>query len=94
MTQTAEPSVAKPKAARTHTAYHVLQAVTDPDKGTVYQLAARDVEAANANQAIRAHVNKLHADKHKADGTFVAVPARSWVETAVKVETTTTVKLA
>lgn len=46
------------------------------------------VEAASGDAAIRAHVRE-YAD----EGTFVAVPARSWQPQTVTTETKTTVKI-
>lgn len=55
-----------------------------------FVLVAESVPATSGQAAIKQHAAKAGAE---AAGTYIAVPSRSFMETTVKVETTTTVKL-
>lgn len=75
------------KAKREKTAYHVLRRI-EAEKPT-FEVVAGRLPANNSEAAIKNYV-----ESHKGgDGTYVAVPARSFDEVVVKVETTTVVKL-
>lgn len=78
-----EPA-AKPKKPVAKTEYKILQ----KDGDGLYKLVGA-INAVGANAAIR-----NYAQAKGTTGVFVAVPARSWAETTVTVETRTTVKLA
>jgi hypothetical protein len=83
------PAPPAPTVARASTSYHVLR--LDPDsKPPTFQLAALNITAHNAEQAIRTHADKAGAG---ARGTYVAVPSRSWRPVTVSVETQTVLKL-
>jgi hypothetical protein len=55
-----------------------------------WEVVARDVAAASAEAAIKAHSEK---QPDSAAGIYVAVPARSWKPSSVKVETQTIMKV-
>lgn len=80
------------KAKRDKTTYHVLkrQLGARPEEGTLFELVGLNLQAHNAQAAIRDHAAAAGKD---AGGTYVAVPSRSFEEVTVKVETTTVVKL-
>jgi len=78
----------KPK--REKTAYHVLRRTSVDEGDGVYKIVGKDIAASNGDLAIKLFASKAG---DQAEGKYVAVPSRSFVETTVKVETTTVVKL-
>jgi hypothetical protein len=90
-------------ATKTKTAYHILRVVpsteidvTVMEQPTQFQLVYQALEAANGEAAIRYYATgKPDGKNDKAlEGTYVAIPSRSWVVKDVKVETQTVVTLA
>jgi hypothetical protein len=90
-------------AVATKTSYHVLRrltfrGITDTDAAgkDTFELVYQALEATSAEAAIKYFATgKPDGNHDKAiEGTYVAIPSRSFVEKTVKVETTTTVKLA
>jgi hypothetical protein len=72
------------KETRVKTTYHVF-AENDGADGKRYSPIAANVEAANSQDAIRKTV--------KTSGSYVAIPARSFVVVKVKIEQVSVVKL-
>ncbi len=71
----------KPKdETRTATAYHVLLQINAEGARPTYQVVAQNVQAANADKAIRVYADKAGDD---AAGTYVAIPSRSWKKPTV-----------
>lgn len=84
------------------TAYHVLKLIAPEvkreagsdaaDSPEQWSIAARGIEAHNAEAAVKQHVEG-QKDKDKSNGLFVGVPSRSWRVTPITVETQTVVKV-
>lgn len=68
------------------TEYHVLAQTTTGGTPT-YELFAKNVAAANAEQAIRQAHAKTPADTEQPTTTYIAVPSRSWRPVKVTTET-------
>lgn len=101
-------TTAPEKKTATKTTYHILRRLTtavalvDATTATgtggkdTFDLVYQALEATSAEAAIKYFATgKPDGNHDKAiEGTYVAIPSRSFVEKTVKVETTTTVKLA
>jgi len=92
--------------SRGKTLYHVLAhapaVLPDEDSETVdvtsfedetYTLVARNIQARDAEDAIRQQIARSYGPLATAPRTFVAVPARSWNPQVVAIETQTVVKI-
>lgn len=89
---------------RPNTAYHILKRtsrrnpegstnVSPPPKDT-FELVMQNLEASSAETAIRTFATGPNADANVIEGSYLAVPSRSFVEKTVKVETRKQVTLA
>ncbi len=103
MTQTAEPP--NVSTTKRQTTYHVLEQTNAQGAAPTFRLVSRDVKAASAEAAVRAHAEKAAAQAENKDeidvtkmapgtGTFIAVPSRSWKPVTVKAETKTVLHLS
>jgi hypothetical protein len=89
----------KARTTATRTTYHILKR-TSGSQDTVgapdaFELVYQALEATSAAAAIRYFATGKPDGKHTnaIEGSYIAIPSRSFVEKTVKVETTTTVKL-
>lgn len=93
---------AAPKGEREKTAYHVLKQTNARDAIPTFQLVGRDLTAPNAETAVRAYADRAakagnepqRENGELAEGTYVAIPTRSWKPITVKTETKTVVTLS
>jgi len=86
-------------ARKTATSYHVLKQTNASGATPTFQLVGLDLTAASGEAAVRAYAERAakagndeqQATSELAQGTYVAVPARSWKPVKVAVETKTSI---
>lgn len=87
---TTSDSTAQATTKKTGTRYHIFEE-KQTSEGVVYVPAIANVEAASGTAAIRKHVDD--PSREPINGTFVAVPAKSFQPLKVRIEQQRVVKI-